>query len=280
MEGSSLSKDARNLARSFVVLVAVVWYGAVVWLAIAYLRRELLPLLTAWPGGPAAWLDLARALVGLAVLTATAVVGHLGAKMVVAAFQVSGGDVVRSSPSSFPSPVTVAVGAWVLAFTLLALVALVAALRFYDGSDLHAAVLTTLAAAVGASIATILGYLKHASEDKDFDPAYGAWYVGRPVIGLLLGLLFYFVIAGGLVVVLPSAADRALNQYGLVAVGGLVGLFSKNAVEKLREVFAVLFRTGDQSRAELLDRLPTKLRGQVEPYLPAGGSTRARRGGS
>ena len=75
-------------------------------------------------------------------------------------------------------------------------------------------------------------------------------------------------------VVQPSAADRALNQYGLVAVGDLVGVFSKNAVEKLREVFAVLFRTGEQSRAELLDRLPAKLRVQVEPYLSSGASQR------
>ena len=47
-------------------------------------------------------------------------------------------------------------------------------------------------------ITTILGYLEHASYRKNFSRAFVPWYIGRPIMGMLLGLVFYFVIKGGL----------------------------------------------------------------------------------
>jgi hypothetical protein len=67
----------------------------------------------------------------------------------------------------------------------------------------------------------------------------------------------------------------ALNEYALVGLGGLVGLFSKNALEKLREVFDIFFATrgqvAQQASTDLLNRLPAELRERVQPFLaPAG----------
>jgi hypothetical protein len=103
------------------------------------------------------------------------------------------------------------------------------------------------AAGVGSIITTILAYLQHASQEKDFDRAYAPWYVARPLMGLLLGLVFYFVFRGGLLATVQTGVEgKELNKWALAGLGALVGLFSKNAIEKLREVFDTLFRTKEQ----------------------------------
>lgn len=113
-----------------------------------------------------------------------------------------------------------------------------------DGcGDLRNVLVTMFAAGIGATITTILGFLDHASNKKNFDAAYVPWYVARPLIGVLLGIVFYFVIKGGLLATVGSQAADEIDVYGLGAFAALVGLFSKRAVEKLREVFETLFST-------------------------------------
>lgn len=147
-------------------------------------------------------------------------------------------------------------------------------------------IVTLFAAGVGSTIATMMGYLEHACVKKDFDPAFAPWYVGRPIMGLLLGALFYFVLKGGLLATVSGADDNgpmALNEYALAGLGGLVGLFSKNALEKLREVFDVFFATRLQAAREattdLLNRLPPELRRQVQPFAAAPGGAGEPAGG-
>jgi hypothetical protein len=48
-------------------------------------------------------------------------------------------------------------------------------------------------------------------------------------------------VRGGLLAAQASA--DAVNPYGVAALAGLVGMFSKQATDKLREVFDTLFRT-------------------------------------
>jgi len=80
------------------------------------------------------------------------------------------------------------------------------------------------------------------------------WYVLRPFIGMALALIFYFVVRGGLLS--TGAASNELSVFGVAAVAGLVGMFSKQATDKLRELFDNLFRTeqgkGDDARADKL----------------------------
>jgi hypothetical protein len=84
---------------------------------------------------------------------------------------------------------------------------------------------------------------------------YGSWvwwYVLRVSIGATLALVVYFVIRGGLFS--GSADSGALNPYGIAAVAALSGLFSKQATDKLREVFDTVLSTGqgsgDEQRAD------------------------------
>ena len=80
------------------------------------------------------------------------------------------------------------------------------------------------------------------------------WYALRPFLGAALALIFYFVVRGGLLS--SGTAATEMSVYGISALSGLVGMFSKQATDKLREVFDTLFKTetggGDDARADKL----------------------------
>ena len=61
------------------------------------------------------------------------------------------------------------------------------------------------------------------------------------------------MIRGGFLTTNVGATD--INPYGIAALAGLVGMFSKQATDKLSEVFTTLFRSGegDDKRADPLD---------------------------
>ncbi len=98
------------------------------------------------------------------------------------------------------------------------------------------------------------------------------WYLLRVPIGVTLALLFYFAIRGGLFG--ADTPDSVINPYGIAALAGLVGLFSKQATDKLREVFDTLFRVGpgygDEARSDSIanpEPLITEIR---PPMIPPG----------
>lgn len=68
------------------------------------------------------------------------------------------------------------------------------------------------------------------------------WYLLRFWIGIAVALIFYFALRGGFLVADGSPSD--LNPYGIAALAGMTGLFSKQATYKLNEVFDTLFKTG------------------------------------
>jgi hypothetical protein len=80
-----------------------------------------------------------------------------------------------------------------------------------------------------------------------------SWYVGNrqlrwswlpfnlmlPVIGALAGTVFYLVLRAGLFS--PSSSVSAVSPFGFAAVAVLAGLFSEQAMEKLKDVATQLF---------------------------------------
>ncbi|MDX6530651.1 MAG: hypothetical protein QOH41_2941 [Blastocatellia bacterium] len=68
---------------------------------------------------------------------------------------------------------------------------------------------------------------------------------------MALALVFYFVVRGAFLTTSGGAKD--INPYGIAALAGLVGMFSKQATDKLSEVFTTLFRAaageGDDKRS-------------------------------
>jgi hypothetical protein len=80
-----------------------------------------------------------------------------------------------------------------------------------------------------------------------------SWYVGNrnlrwswmlfnlmlPVVGALAGVVFYVVLRAGLFS--PSTSTASVSPYGFTAVAIMAGLFSEQAMEKLRMLAADLF---------------------------------------
>ncbi|MFZ0705819.1 MAG: hypothetical protein WAM71_09480 [Candidatus Korobacteraceae bacterium] len=77
--------------------------------------------------------------------------------------------------------------------------------------------------------------------NRTFVKSWSWWYLLRPFIGVALAILVYFGVRGGLVS--ASTGADSLSPYGVAAIAGLAGLCSRQATDKLREVFETLFKT-------------------------------------
>jgi hypothetical protein len=69
-------------------------------------------------------------------------------------------------------------------------------------------------------------------------------YVCVPIVGASLGVVFYVVLRGGLFSSQASSSD--LNPYGFAAISALVGLFSEEAAQKLKQIFTTILAPAEQ----------------------------------
>jgi hypothetical protein len=132
-------------------------------------------------------------------------------------------------------------------------------------------------------VAGILGSFVHGATsladyigNDNFHKNWTWFYLLRPPIGMALALVFYFVIRGGFLTTSGGAQD--INPYGIAALAGLVGMFSKQATDKLSEVFSTLFRAaegeGDDKRKDPLKPKSTVIAIEmIEPEEVKVGST-------
>lgn len=123
-------------------------------------------------------------------------------------------------------------------------------LPFLTGVEDPLMLLAALAGALGAFIHLATSLTSYIGNRRLFR-SWVAWYVLRPFIGAALGFLGYFVLHAGL---LADGGGDAINRYGVVALAGLFGMFSKQAVDKLREVFDTLMNgSKNDGRSDSLD---------------------------
>lgn len=105
--------------------------------------------------------------------------------------------------------------------------------------------LTVIAAgAVGSLIHTLTSFGDYVG-NRRLSANWVWWFILRMPIGIALALLFYLVLRGGLI--MPSSNGGSqdatnINVYGIAAISAMAGMFSKQATDKLREVFETLFR--------------------------------------
>ena len=137
--------------------------------------------------------------------------------------------------------------------------------------------LVVTSSALGSYIHAATSFATYVGNQR-FTMSWTWWYLLRVFIGAALAVLFYFVVRGGLLS--AQAESGAVNPYGVAGLAGLVGLFSKQATDKLREVFESLFRTAEgQGDDERKDKLtyPVPKALEVEPSpIPPGASIRLR----
>jgi hypothetical protein len=79
------------------------------------------------------------------------------------------------------------------------------------------------------------------------------WYLLRPFIGSTLALGFYFAVRAGFFA--TSAGTGTLNTVGFAATAFLVGMFTRQASEKLAELFNTMFRVQEKDQVVKEDKL-------------------------
>jgi hypothetical protein len=82
-------------------------------------------------------------------------------------------------------------------------------------------------------------------------------YIMLPFTGTTLALLFYLVIRGGFFA--PGATAQDTSPFGFAAIAGLIGMFSQQAVLKLKEVAETVLAKpapGEDAAPQNDDRFP------------------------
>jgi hypothetical protein len=96
-----------------------------------------------------------------------------------------------------------------------------------------------LSGALGSCVHTIRSlywYIGH----RDLLVSWVPMYLLRPLVGAILALVFYLVVRGGFFSAGASFQDT--SPFGFAAMSSLVGLFSDQAVLKLKELAETLFK--------------------------------------
>lgn len=98
--------------------------------------------------------------------------------------------------------------------------------------------------------------------NRDLRRSWLLMYLSLPFIGGTLAVVFYVILRGGLV----TGTAAQVNFFGFAAISALVGLFSPEAVEKLKQIFGTLMAPAPQGR----DRLPPETSATAERTEPPG----------
>jgi hypothetical protein len=119
----------------------------------------------------------------------------------------------------------------------------------YDWAPDQRMILTVIiAGAIGSLIHTLTSFADYVG-NKRLSTSWMWWFVLRTPIGIALAIVSYLILRGGLIVpTLQSSKDGdlqgatlLLNPYGIAAFAALAGMFSRQATDKLREIFETVF---------------------------------------
>jgi hypothetical protein len=135
------------------------------------------------------------------------------------------------------------------------------------------------AGALGSLVHCITSFADYVG-DRSLKQSWVWYLILRTPIGIALALLVYLVLRGGLIApTLPQDGSNGhaatiLNPYGLAAVAAMAGMFSKQATDKLAEVFDSLFRTTKPvTRADPLNPAAPVISSTEPPRLKVGSPT-------
>jgi hypothetical protein len=168
---------------------------------------------------------------------------------------------------------------WPKEFLSAPIVFFIPKLVIWATMDQRLILLVIVAGALGSYIHSATSYSDYRG-NRQFGPSWLLWYLLRPLIGICLALIVYFAMRGGLLSMVmngDTASDpKNINAFGVAAISGLTGMFSKQAADKLAEVFTTLFKSqGDQNRKDSLAPGPAPEITKVDPPQgsPEGGTT-------
>ena len=116
--------------------------------------------------------------------------------------------------------------------------------------------LVLIVGALGSSLHGIISISNYIGSSS-FKETWSLWYILRPFVGAILSLIFYLIIRAGLF----NEFDTSTDFYTIIALSGLIGLFSKQALNKLSEIFDALFSSSKEAK------LPDKIGSNPVPNI-------------
>ncbi|HEY2855181.1 MAG TPA: hypothetical protein VGJ18_20150 [Gemmatimonadaceae bacterium] len=146
---------------------------------------------------------------------------------------------VRFWPTTAPTPTAAAPSSVSFLFGLITLQAI--------SSDVRLILLAMVFGALGSCIHVAQSFATFAG-NRTLRSSWAWWYVLRPFIGAALAAVVYVALRGAL---FPATAALSgdMSPFGVAAIAGLTGMFSKQAVDKLNEVFSTAFATKDSAES-------------------------------
>jgi hypothetical protein len=109
---------------------------------------------------------------------------------------------------------------------------------FSLGPETLVIVVMIIAGAMGACVFSLFAIAHHLGA-KDFAVEWQAWYFLRPFTGSGLAMIFYFLVRGGVLTL--GASLQNLNLIVVAGLSGLIGMFSEQALHKLRDLADTMF---------------------------------------
>jgi hypothetical protein len=138
--------------------------------------------------------------------------------------------------------------------------------------DAHLLLLVVAAGGVGSSVHAATSFADFTG-NQQLKTSWVWWLLLRHPIGILLALIVYLLLRGGVLQPVNGEVGEAINPYGIAAIAALTGMFSKQATDKLGEIFDTIFRTnpGRIPRADPLVVVKPQITG-CEPLQVAMGA--------
>lgn len=107
-----------------------------------------------------------------------------------------------------------------------------------------------IAGALGSFIHVATSFTSFAG-NRSLSASWVWWFILRPPMGAAIALIAYFVLRSG--VLLDGQLGVQVSPFGIAALGGIIGLFSKQIIDKLRSIADTTFDSvQDENRADKL----------------------------
>ncbi|MBI9088225.1 MAG: hypothetical protein JEZ12_03320 [Desulfobacterium sp.] len=122
--------------------------------------------------------------------------------------------------------------------------------KFQLSNELRLLAIVITSGGIGSMLHALKSYVEHMG-NRAFQINWMWWYILRLPIGGTLALVFYLSIRAG--ILSNGSGSDNLSVFGVAGIASLVGLFSEQATNKLKEVFDTLFTSQKVNEKENAD---------------------------
>jgi len=129
--------------------------------------------------------------------------------------------------------------------------------HFSLNRELQLLMLALLAGALGSFVHALKSFGDFVG-NRTLTASWFWWYITRPFLGAALAVIFYAALRGGFMAGTQADA-KSVNQFGVITIGALVGMFADKASDKLAEIFDMLFKGADTRGGKLAAPIIDKL---------------------